>query len=256
MDGCSWPEPSKKNNLIFGLSFEELMKPKLLLFLVMSHVSVGAVLMWKTLCTFNWFNWLFLSRFVPTFVGESKRKSSRLRSIRLNIWYVEAKCSYECDFCRLDSVTMCTILSHYQLSFANQAWPEPWTARNIPFSSLCFDFRNFAALTPVAWTCVLLILHVLDSTLKRKVLRQLVDMLVQVLNHVHPSPLSARTGFWDSKPFSQANAYLKKHGMEPVDWSLWSGISSWYHPTWGMCCCPCLVFSRTLVLWALYVHCL
>ena len=41
-----------------------------------------------------------------------------------------------------------------------------------------------------------------------------------VLTSVHPSPLSAHSGFFGSRPFSQANAFLIKHGVEPVDWSL------------------------------------
>jgi uracil-DNA glycosylase len=41
-----------------------------------------------------------------------------------------------------------------------------------------------------------------------------------VIESVHPSPLSAHRGFFGTKPFSRANAYLKSHGIEPVDWSL------------------------------------
>ena len=41
-----------------------------------------------------------------------------------------------------------------------------------------------------------------------------------VLKSVHPSPLSAYRGFFGSKPFSQANAYLAEHGQQPVDWRL------------------------------------
>jgi len=36
----------------------------------------------------------------------------------------------------------------------------------------------------------------------------------------HPSPLSARNGFFGSRPFSQANALLVARGGDPVDWSL------------------------------------
>lgn len=36
----------------------------------------------------------------------------------------------------------------------------------------------------------------------------------------HPSPLSARRGFFGSRPFSRANEYLSTHGAEPVDWRL------------------------------------
>lgn len=36
----------------------------------------------------------------------------------------------------------------------------------------------------------------------------------------HPSPLSARRGFFGSRPFSRANALLVAQGAEPVDWKL------------------------------------
>ena len=36
----------------------------------------------------------------------------------------------------------------------------------------------------------------------------------------HPSPMSARYGFFGSKPFSRANQALVSMGAEPVDWSL------------------------------------
>ena len=40
---------------------------------------------------------------------------------------------------------------------------------------------------------------------------------------VHPSPLSARRGFFGSKPFSRVNRLLEDQGAEPVDWSLPEG---------------------------------
>lgn len=39
-----------------------------------------------------------------------------------------------------------------------------------------------------------------------------------VIESAHPSPFSASSGFFGSKPFSKANAYLEKHGEEPIDW--------------------------------------
>ena len=36
----------------------------------------------------------------------------------------------------------------------------------------------------------------------------------------HPSPLSAYRGFFGSRPFSRANAFLASKGREPVDWAL------------------------------------
>lgn len=41
-----------------------------------------------------------------------------------------------------------------------------------------------------------------------------------VLSSVHPSPLSAHSGFFGSKPFSQANAFLEEQGRSAIDWSL------------------------------------
>ncbi len=39
-----------------------------------------------------------------------------------------------------------------------------------------------------------------------------------VLESPHPSPFSATSGFFGSKPFSTANAYLAAHGEVPIDW--------------------------------------
>ena len=39
-----------------------------------------------------------------------------------------------------------------------------------------------------------------------------------VLRSVHPSPLSAYAGFFGSKPFSQANAFLDATGRGAIDW--------------------------------------
>jgi uracil-DNA glycosylase len=41
-----------------------------------------------------------------------------------------------------------------------------------------------------------------------------------VLKSAHPSPLSAHNGFFGSKPFSKANAFLQEHGQKPIDWAL------------------------------------
>ncbi len=43
---------------------------------------------------------------------------------------------------------------------------------------------------------------------------------VPVIESAHPSPLSARRGFFGSKPFSRANGELARMGMAPIDWSL------------------------------------
>lgn len=43
-----------------------------------------------------------------------------------------------------------------------------------------------------------------------------------VIESAHPSPLSAYNGFFGSKPFSKANAILKKMGKPPIDWEITS----------------------------------
>jgi len=40
-----------------------------------------------------------------------------------------------------------------------------------------------------------------------------------VIESAHPSPLSARRGFFGSKPFSRINNHLKKNGLAPIDWT-------------------------------------
>jgi uracil-DNA glycosylase len=39
-----------------------------------------------------------------------------------------------------------------------------------------------------------------------------------VITSPHPSPLSAHSGFFGSKPFSQANKFLTSHGCASIDW--------------------------------------
>ncbi|MBR7741966.1 uracil-DNA glycosylase [Phycicoccus sp. BSK3Z-2] len=43
---------------------------------------------------------------------------------------------------------------------------------------------------------------------------------VPCVESAHPSPLSARNGFFGSRPFSRANDLLRQAGADPVDWRL------------------------------------
>lgn len=43
---------------------------------------------------------------------------------------------------------------------------------------------------------------------------------VPTVQSAHPSPLSARHGFFGSRPFSRANELLRAQGAEPIDWRL------------------------------------
>jgi uracil-DNA glycosylase len=48
----------------------------------------------------------------------------------------------------------------------------------------------------------------------------MIDAHHTIIESVHPSPLSARNGFFGSRPFSRANAALVASGHDPIDWSL------------------------------------
>ena len=41
-----------------------------------------------------------------------------------------------------------------------------------------------------------------------------------IIESAHRSPLSARNGFFGSKPFSRANEALIARGRQPIDWRL------------------------------------
>lgn len=41
-----------------------------------------------------------------------------------------------------------------------------------------------------------------------------------ILAYPHPSPFSARYGFFGSHPFSKTNQFLKEHNLKEIDWSL------------------------------------
>lgn len=41
-----------------------------------------------------------------------------------------------------------------------------------------------------------------------------------VIESAHPSPFSARNGFFGSKPFSRTNGFLVKNNIEPIDWDI------------------------------------
>ncbi|WP_438448336.1 uracil-DNA glycosylase [Gorillibacterium sp. sgz5001074] len=41
-----------------------------------------------------------------------------------------------------------------------------------------------------------------------------------VIQSAHPSPFAANKGFFGSKPFSRTNAFLKRHGIPEIDWTV------------------------------------
>ena len=41
-----------------------------------------------------------------------------------------------------------------------------------------------------------------------------------ILEAPHPSPYSAGSGFFGSRPFSKTNAFLEENHLEPIDWQI------------------------------------
>ena len=41
-----------------------------------------------------------------------------------------------------------------------------------------------------------------------------------IIKSAHPSPLSAYRGFFNSKPFSKTNEFLRKNGIKEINWSI------------------------------------
>lgn len=51
-----------------------------------------------------------------------------------------------------------------------------------------------------------------------------------VVRAAHPSPLSARSGFLGSRPFSRINAALAANARDPIDWRLRAGAAAIHPP--------------------------
>ena len=49
--------------------------------------------------------------------------------------------------------------------------------------------------------------------------KPLINNKFYILQSSHPSPLSYHKGFYNSKPFSKINNYLKINNIKPIDWS-------------------------------------
>lgn len=79
-----------------------------------------------------------------------------------------------------------------------------------------------AAITAVAARDEPTVFILWGSHAQKKALRvaRLADGPHLVLKAPHPSPLSAYHGFFGSRPFSRANAFLEAHGRGAIDWQV------------------------------------
>jgi len=64
------------------------------------------------------------------------------------------------------------------------------------------------------------IVFILWGAPARKKKALITNPIHKIIESPHPSPLSAYHGFFGSKPFSKANALLKKMGKDPIDWEI------------------------------------
>ena len=69
---------------------------------------------------------------------------------------------------------------------------------------------------------VVFILWGANARAKKQLITNHEDLIIE---SPHPSPLSASRGFFGSRPFSRANAFLEEHGMEPIHWCLPEHVS-------------------------------
>jgi uracil-DNA glycosylase len=99
--------------------------------------------------------------------------------------------------------TVLTVRAHEAASHQKQGW-EPFTDAII---------RAIAARTEPA-------IFVLWGAHAHKKLKLIEGDRHTIIQSAHPSPLSARNGFFGSKPFSRINAALGKTGHPPIEWAL------------------------------------
>jgi uracil-DNA glycosylase len=108
----------------------------------------------------------------------------------------------------------------------------PWTERGVmllnrvltvrPGSPASHQGKGWETVTAQAISALVARGGPLVAILWGRQAQSLAPMLGQVprIESPHPSPLSARSGFFGSRPFSRANALLVEQGAAPIDWSL------------------------------------
>ena len=98
--------------------------------------------------------------------------------------------------------TVLTVTAHQANSHQNQGW-ESFTDATIKIISEVCENVVF-----ILW----------GGSAKKKI--SLIDKKRHhILSAAHPSPLSVYRGFWESRPFSQTNDYLKSNGKRMIDWN-------------------------------------
>jgi uracil-DNA glycosylase len=99
--------------------------------------------------------------------------------------------------------TTLTVRAHAAASHQGRGWEQ--------FTDRIIDVVNSKS-TPVVF--------ILWGAAARKKQMMIDASRHTVIESAHPSPLSARNGYFGSRPFSQANEALIRQGLDPIDWRL------------------------------------
>ncbi len=68
------------------------------------------------------------------------------------------------------------------------------------------------------------VVFILWGNFARKKKTLITDKKHLIIESVHPSPFSARNGFFGSKPFSKTNEFLRKNGIKEIDFKIETGL--------------------------------
>lgn len=97
--------------------------------------------------------------------------------------------------------TILTVEAHASLSHAKQGW----------------EIFTDGVIQTVSERCPHVVFVLWGNKAQSKI--PLIDATKHlILTSAHPSPLSARHGFFGSKPFSKINAWLTEQGLAPIRW--------------------------------------
>ena len=64
------------------------------------------------------------------------------------------------------------------------------------------------------------IVFILWGSVARSKKKLITNKIHYIVESAHPSPFSARNGFFGSHPFSRTNDFLIKNNIKPIDWNL------------------------------------
>lgn len=64
------------------------------------------------------------------------------------------------------------------------------------------------------------VVFILWGNFAKEKVKYITNPIHKIITSAHPSPFSARNGFFGSKPFSKTNTFLEENNIKPINWSL------------------------------------